>query len=164
MALLFWDASALVKRYFIEDGSATVDTLFAAAPGHHLATTPWGYLETYSILVRRLNGGVLDKRAFTYAVTSLQAEVVNEPSFGFLPIGDTTIFASSGTIQKHNLNATDAAILTMLCEYVRSVGQADCVLIAVDLRLNRAADIEGLRTLNPEIVAVTDVPGFLASL
>jgi len=41
MALLFWDASALVKRYFVEVGSETVDALLASAPRHELATTPW---------------------------------------------------------------------------------------------------------------------------
>jgi hypothetical protein len=42
MALLFWDASALVKRYTSEVGRETVNALFAIAPMRDMATTPWG--------------------------------------------------------------------------------------------------------------------------
>jgi hypothetical protein len=56
----FWDASALVKRYLLESGSDTVNALFAAVPRDRMVTTPWGYAETYSVLLRRLNGGILD--------------------------------------------------------------------------------------------------------
>jgi hypothetical protein len=132
MALLFWDASALVKRYFIELGSDTADALFAE--GQEEATTPWGYIETYSILLRRLNGGFLDTATFTVAVTSLQEEVVDDPDFGLLPIDDAAIFASIFLMRKHNLNATDAAILTMLLDYVQTLPLASpvCVLVAAD--------------------------------
>jgi hypothetical protein len=62
MALLFWDASSLAKRYFGEVGSDTVNAVFAAAAGKDMATTAWGYAETYSLLVRRLNSGAIEKR------------------------------------------------------------------------------------------------------
>src|SRR5438552_17412911 len=107
MALLFWDESALAKRYTDEGGHETADAVVANAPAHIVATTPWGYLETYSILVRRLNGGVLDQPTFSAAVTALQAEVVDDADVGLLPIDDKAIFAAAATIQKHNLNATD---------------------------------------------------------
>ena len=51
MALLFWDASALVKRYMPETGRATVNALFENDPLPEMMGTPWGYLETYSILM-----------------------------------------------------------------------------------------------------------------
>jgi hypothetical protein len=36
--------------------------------------------------------------------------------------------------------------------------------VASDQRLIRAANVEGLKVLNPETLAVADVPSFLASL
>jgi hypothetical protein len=66
MALLFWDASALAKRYTLEMGQETVDAVFANAAAHEMATS------------------------------------------------DSTIFASVYLMRQHNLNSTDAAILTML--------------------------------------------------
>jgi hypothetical protein len=37
-------------------------------------------------------------------------------------------------------------------------------MIAADRRLLRAAEAEGFRTLNPELLAAADVPGFLGAL
>jgi predicted nucleic acid-binding protein len=166
MALLFWDASALAKRYFGEVGSDTVNALFASLSSQEMASTAWAYAETYSMLLRRLNAGSLTPVAFTTSVTSLQAEVVNDPGFGLLPIDDAAIFASIFLMRKHNLNATDAAILTMLLDYVQSLPPVSriCVLVAADRRLLRAADAEGLKTVNPETLAVADVPSLLAGL
>lgn len=166
MAWLFWDASALIKRYTAEAGRETANALFHTVPPLAMATTPWGYLETYAILVRRLNGGVLDLPSFSAAVTALQTEVVHNGDFGLLPIRDSAVFASVATVRHHNLNATDAAILTALLEHVGSLpdGGSDCVLVASDRRLLRAAGAEGLATLNPEALLAADVPAFLASL
>jgi predicted nucleic acid-binding protein len=166
MPLLFWDASALAKRYFGEVGSDTVNALFAHLAPHEMATTPWAYTETYSMLLRRLNAGILDLPAFTTAVTALQAEVVDDPDFGLLSISDAAIFASILLIRRHNLNATDAAILTTFLDFVRVLppGSPVCVLVAADQRLFRAAVAEGLPTLNPETLAAADVPAFLTGL
>jgi hypothetical protein len=166
VVVLFWDASGLVKRYFLELGSETVDALFAAEPTPEMITTPWGYAETYSILLRRLNGGVIDPATFTAAATALQSEVVDGPDFSLLSIRDEAVFASLLMIRQHNLNAADAAILTTLLEFVRgrSPDAVPCVLVASDRRLLRAASAEGLPTLNPETLAATEVPAFLAAL
>src|SRR5579863_6592998 len=110
MGLLFWDASALVKRYYHEVGSETADALFANATSHAMTSTPWGYAETYSILLRRYNGGVIDLPSFTGAVTTLQVEVVHNPDFGLLTITDALVFSSIETMRRHNLNATDAVL------------------------------------------------------
>jgi hypothetical protein len=164
MALLFWDASALAKRYFGEIGSPTVNAVFASRGAHEMASTPWGYAETYSILLRRYNNGVLDRPTFTTVTTALQAEVVNAPDFGLLTITDAVVFGSIATMQAHHLNATDAAILTLLLEFSQSPDAPLCVLIASDQRLLRAAQAEGFPTLNPETLPAADVAAFLASL
>ena len=164
MALLFWDASALAKRYFGETGSPTVNAVFANRESHEMASTPWGYAETFSILIRRLNGGVLDAPTFITVTTALQAEVVNAPDFGLLTITDAIVFSSIATMQRHNLNATDAAILTLLLEFSQSPGAPVCVLIASDHRFLRATASEGMPTLNPETLVPADVPGLLAAL
>jgi hypothetical protein len=68
-------------------------------------------------------------------------------------------------MQRHNLNATDAAILTMLLDLVPSLPPGDAlVLVAADTRLLRGAAAEGLATLNPESVDAADVPALLAAL
>jgi predicted nucleic acid-binding protein len=114
--------------------------------------------------LRRYNGGVIDPPTFRTAITALQAEVVTSVDFNLLPISDATVFASVAMVRKHNLNATDATILTTWLNYVQSSGVTGCVLVASDKRLLRAADNEGLKTLNPETLPVADVPAFLTAL
>ena len=143
MALLFWDASALVKRYMPEIGRETVNALFENNPRLDMAATPWGYLETYSILLRRHNGGIIDLPTFTTAITALQDEVVVSPNFNLLPINDAMVFASAAIVRKHNLNSTDAVILTTWLDYLQGSGVTDGVLVAADKRLLRAANDEG---------------------
>jgi hypothetical protein len=129
------------------------------------ATTAWGFAEAFSVLVRRHNQGHFARNAFTVAANTLEAEVVDSGTFGFLSINDTTIFASPAMMQRHNLNATDAAILTMLLDLVPSLPPGDAlVLVAADTRLLRGAAAEGLATLNPESVDAADVPALLAAL
>ena len=163
MALLFWDASALVKRYYAEIGSQTVDLLFANGTGQSMTSTPWGYAETYSILLRRFNGGVIDRVTFTGAVSALQMEVVQNQDFGLLTVTDLHVFSSIETMRRHNLNATDAVLLTLILEVSHSPGVPTCVVVSSDDRLVRAAAVEGLRTLNPETLAPTDVHRVLAA-
>ena len=67
-------------------------------------------------------------------------------------------------MRRHNINATDTAILTMLMEHAQAVETLPILLIAADQRLLRAAATEGLATLNPEIVSSADIPALLAAL
>lgn len=164
MYVLFWDASALIKRYLPELGRDTVNAFFNTVSRGDMLSTPWGYAETYSILLRRRNADVLDTASFTVAVTALQDEVVDDEDFRLLTIDDATVFDSIAMMHRHNLNATDAALLTLLLTYAHSVGTTQCVLVAADQRLLRAASAEGLTTVNPELLPVSDVPGFLALL
>jgi uncharacterized protein len=163
--LLFWDASALVKRYLPERGTDTANALFTHPLAPQPATTSWGFAETYSVLLRRFNDGSVDRPTFLALTGSLQAEVVDSGDFDLLAIDDATIFASPLMMRRHNLNATDAAILTMLLGVLPNLPTGDTfALVAADTRLLRAGAAEGLATLNPETVAAADVPAFLAAL
>jgi hypothetical protein len=64
MPTLYWDASALVKRYCFEDGTETVAALFALSSGITMVVSIAGFAEMYSILVRKRNGGVLDRGTY----------------------------------------------------------------------------------------------------
>lgn len=165
MTLLFWDASALAKQYSPEIGSEQVDLLFETVPAAAMATTVWGIVETYSILVRKLNDGRLDLPTFLHALSSLQLEVADYPDFIQLPVADETVLASVDLICKHKLNSTDAAILMTLIQFVEDQDdETTLVLVASDKRLLRAAESEGIATLNPESIPVGGLPAWLASL
>ncbi len=161
MKLLFWDASALAKRYTAEEGREIANYLFENLSNSTMASTPWGYAETYSILLRRLNSGVLDISSFNLAVASLQMEVVESDNFTLLTVDDTAIFRSTVLMHKHNINATDAAILTVVIDVARSEDAPECVLVASDKRLLRAAEAEGLQVLNPETILLSELIDFI---
>jgi predicted nucleic acid-binding protein len=163
--VLFWDASALVKRYLPERGTDAARALIDDPLAPRLATTPWGFAKTYAVLRRRHNEGRLDLPTFLTMTASLRIEVVDSGKFSFLSIEDAAIFASPLMMRRHGLNATDAAILTMLLGVLPNLPPGEAlVLVAADTRLLRAGAAEGLATLNPEVVAAADLPALLAAL
>jgi len=90
---LFWDASGLAKRYTAEIGSDVADALFAAVPATAMLTTVWGYAETFSILLRGLNGGRLDQATFQTAFAALRREIIGSPDIGFLTVDEAAVLA-----------------------------------------------------------------------
>jgi len=149
--VIFWDASGLAKRYTDEGGRLTVNRIFAEAVPDEMYVTPLGYSETYSILIRKHNSGLLDSRAFWAATNALRSEIIGASGFGLLSITDALIFGSLALMGTHNINSADAAILSTYLQFQRA-SRVPCLLVASDKRLLRAAQAEGLNVLNPEEV------------
>ncbi len=169
MPLLFWDASGLVKRYYSEAGSATVNSIFDgvshSGDASVMISTFWGYTETYAILARKRNSGVIKTDAMANAMSALFYEVAVAEDFLLLSIDDETVMESVTHILSHNINSADAALLTAFLDYQASLPEGDppCILVTADLRLTRAAQAEGLQTLNPEALTPQEASAFLAS-
>lgn len=163
MPTLFWDASGLAKRYALETGSSTAAALSTHVPALQEVTTLWGYTETYALLLRKRNGGLLSPALFAAATSLLRNEVFLDGCFELVAVTDTDILGSITHIQRHNLNSTDAALLATLLRYKQATGET-CVLIAADNRFYRSALAEGLPAINPELLSAADVPTFFASL
>lgn len=164
MPTVFWDASALAKRYAPEVGSETADALFATIPASSMITTVWGYAETFAVLLRGLNKGQLDQPTFTTAVSALKREILDNPDLGFLAVDEGAVLAGLPLIQRHNLNVTDATVLAVLLRYLHAQPSSmpSLALISADQRLSRAAQAEGLQVLNSEQVAPAALPVFFA--
>ncbi len=164
MPIIFWDASGLAKRYYSENGSETVDAIFQAVPHSDMQVTLWGYAETFAILHRKRNAGSLVSADFTRAATKLQDEVLTSGQIGLLTIEDDRVLAGLTFVVRHNLNSNDAAILATYLRFQQSLppGSPMCLPVAADKRLLRAAEAEGLGTLNPEAVGPQDIAGQLA--
>ena len=96
----------------------------------------------------------------------LQADVLGSPGFRILSISDTIIFGSLSLMRTHSINSADAAILAAFLRFQRALpaGNSPCLMVASDKRLLRAAEAEGLKTLNPELLPAADVTAFLAAL
>jgi len=75
------------------------------------------------------------------------------------PLSEAIVMESLPHISKHNVNASDALYLhqvILLKNLLRRVGH-DVILVASDRRLVRAATVEGISVLDPEIAIVADV-------
>ena len=166
MPRLLWDASALAKHYAPEIGSAVVNTLFSISPALPMTTTYIGYAETCAILRRKRNQGAITASAFMIARSLLDSEAFHYGHFDLMTIDDTAVLAGIALADTHNINSTDAAILTVYLDFSRSLSITDpaCVLVASDRRLVRAAAAEGMQTLNPEALLASDVSAIIASL
>ena len=92
----------------------------------------------------------------------LRADLFGGLQFRILTVTDADIISSITLILRHNINATDAALLGTLLRYSQTTGET-CVFIAADKRMRRAAQAEGLSTLNPELMALADVSTFLSA-
>jgi PIN domain nuclease of toxin-antitoxin system len=164
VAKLLWDASALAKRYSLEIGSDSVDAVFRSVPLADMASTVWGYAETYSVLLRRLHDRRIDRQAFSTSIRALQNETVSHPDFGFLRVDEDAVIAGISLMQRHNINATDAAILRVFLDYTNEhEANQRSILIASDQRLLRAAQAEGLAILNPESMSADQTRAFLST-
>lgn len=163
MLTLFWDASSLTKRYVLEVGRDAVVAIFAEVPRSQMVTTSLGYAETQAVLVRKRNRRVFTETTYAEAATALQEEVIDNDDFVVLEVNASAIVTGIDLIKRHSLNASDAAILVTFLRYAElEVGRSVCVLVCTDQRFIRAAEAEGLRTINPETLSADDVPALLA--
>src|SRR5262245_31806526 len=157
--LVFWDASALAKRYVSEPGAALADEIFRRVATDHMACLTLAGLEVVSILVRKKNGGRLSPGLFRHTLANFRAEVVNATDFGKESVTDVLVISAAVFVESYSVNSTDAVVLSAavdLTARLRSAGR-DLLLVACDQRLIRAARAEGLATFNPETQSQTDL-------
>lgn len=166
MATCFYmDASALVKRYVPEKGSAHVDAIVDTAPAERIYDLNLGVGEVLSILVRKRNAGILSAADFSQAVANFDVEIVRATEVCKVPITGRLVTSSFPLIVAHSINATDALILKLalaLARKLRASGN-DLALVASDQRLLRAAQAEGLTTFDPETQDQAKLTSLLAT-
>ena len=167
MLVQFWDASGLAKRYAFELGSDSADALFEMVPKPLQLTTSITYAEVYSVLIRKLNRKEISKQIFESAKSNIRLELIDDPKFVLLSIPDDVIYSGIPLMEAYNINTTDAALIRVFQSYMSSFAARSDVsffLVASDKNLLRAAEALGIKTANPQTLAASDVPAFLASL
>jgi predicted nucleic acid-binding protein len=155
----YLDASALAKRYASEIGTPLIDRLFAQVSLDRLYVFNIGVAEVVSLLVRKKNTGHLAAPVLTQALLEFGKEICSATLVRKLTADHGLVTAALPLIELHSLNATDAVILSSALDLVgdlRKTGD-DLALVASDQRLLRAAQTEGLTTLNPETQTQADL-------
>ena len=149
---VYFDASALAKRYAPEDGAVLLNELFNYLPTGKMICPMIGVLEVISVLVRKRNGGRLSSTVLTQAMTVLHEEVIDNNAFSVAFVDDNLILSAASLITQHNINATDAIILRSCLNLQQelSTQEQKLILWSCDKRLLRAAQQEGVPIFNPE--------------
>jgi predicted nucleic acid-binding protein len=153
---IYFDASALVKRYNREPGTDLVDEAFRLMPGDQMIVSALGILEIASILRRMRNDGRLSGAFYKQVIAEFNDEVIVSGKFILPEINNHTLLSALSLISKHNLNASDAAILRSAINVRGTLQQQgdDLMVWTSDKRFARAATAEGLTVCNPEIDSV----------
>ena len=156
----FWlDASALAKRYLPETGTLLVNYLFAHVPLQRLICLFEGIGEVISIFVRHRNAGAITVSGFNQIIQDFQSEVPRCVELEKIHPTESQVVASWEFIETHSINSTDAIILHCALDKAIELrtDEADLIMVSADLRLLRAAEIEGILTVNPETDSQTKI-------
>ena len=166
MAKRFYlDASALAKRYVVEQGTFVVNHLFRRVARDNMMCLTLGTIEVISVFVRKKNASAVPDTVFHQAMTDFRSEVIDAAHFTKISATDPLVNAAAPLVAKHALNATDAVILRSVLDLVATLhttGDA-LVLVTSDERLLRAAQREGLLTFDPTTQTEGDLDALLTT-
>ena len=166
MATRFYlDASALAKRYVMEQGTLVMNHLFRRVARDDMMCLTLGTIEVISVFVRKKNASAVPDPVFRQAMTDFRSEVIDTANFMKIPATDSLVNAAAPLVAKHALNATDAVILRSVLDLVATLhttGDA-LVLVTSDQRLLRAAQTEGVLTFDPTTQTAGDLDALLTT-
>ena len=153
MSHIYLDASAVVKRYHPETGSAWVKSLTDPATGHTLLLCEITLVEVAAaIAAKQWIAGGITRQERDEAVALFLSHCDTE--YGLIPINRLVIGRAVSLTQNHRLRGYDAVQLATALvanESLSVAGLSSLVFVSADRDLVAAADIEGLAAENPAL-------------
>ena len=142
--MIYFDSSALVKNYVLEDGSSFVAKLLLENINN--ATSKLTYAEILSALVRRTRNGDLSLQKMREVINKFEDDwnrlLVVDLHNDILP-------AIKRAIEKHQLKASDSIHLASAI-WLKTSLKEDIVFASSDINLLKAARKERLSPINPQ--------------
>jgi uncharacterized protein len=146
VAVYFFDASALVKRYVAETGTLWVRGLIHRQAGHHIFLARITAVEVTSAIARRRKGGHISAAKASSILSRFRKHLAGR--YTVLEITSSLLTDAMRLANTHTLRAYDAVQLAAALELNR-IGRGGIVFVASDSRLNDAAIAEGLAVEDP---------------
>ena len=142
--MIFFDASAAAKRYFYEEGSSRVESLWHGP--EFFSSLSILHCELTSVVNRKFR-----ERAFSIAAYRLLKERIGQDfrKINALPVDENVIGISLRLLDSHPLKTLDSLYVAGALSLQRAV-EEQVLFVSADRQLLRAALAEGLRVLNPE--------------
>jgi predicted nucleic acid-binding protein len=143
--MIYFDSSALVKRYIEEKGSDKVNALLEE--GSMAATSRLTYAEILAAITRRHKAGDIETPAFEKIKKAFKADW---KSFTVVEMRREVFEFVDTVIDRHALKGADSLHLSTAL-WLKQTMNEDVVFVASDVELLKAAKAEKLRVLNPRI-------------
>jgi predicted nucleic acid-binding protein len=150
MAAYFLDASALVKRYAAETGTAWVTGLIAPAAGNLTLVARITGVETVAAIARKRKGNLLSPSDAAAALATFRREL--NGLFLIVEVTAALLTIAADLAEKHALRGYDAVQLAAALEAVaerRRLNLPPLTLLTADKELLAAAAAEGLTVDDP---------------
>ncbi|MFH0933555.1 MAG: type II toxin-antitoxin system VapC family toxin [Nitrospirota bacterium] len=142
MPAYFFDTSALVKRYHVEEGSEKVDEIFNDPEGI-FAIASITIAEFTSVFARKLNEGIISEDDLRICLSEFSKDMIS--SFGIVDLGRNHINKSIPLILKYNLRTLDSLQLATFLD----LSHLNPIMVASDEALLNATLKEGFQTIRP---------------
>jgi predicted nucleic acid-binding protein len=143
MEYLFFDTSALVKRYYEEDGSENVDELIEDEDSTVIITS-LSIIEATSAFRRKHNRGEIEQERMNRLLSTFFEEAIED--FVIVPIEESFMKYSFSLILAEDLRTLDSLQLSAAI----TVNQENLKFISADKKLNEVAKEQELETHNPQ--------------
>ncbi len=155
MRISYFDASALVKLYVSEAGSAWVDAFInARQPGGALSNlvtiVEIGIVEVAAAIARRQREGALTHQARNQLFRVLSED--KQELFQMIAVTGNIINKAAALTQKYPLRGYDAVHLAgalFITQEMANAASASVIFVSSDQKLCQAAAAEGLAVENP---------------
>lgn len=146
----YLDASALVKRYLAETGSAWVESLCADEANNAIAIARFGLVETAAAFAAKRRGQFITVSEYETALDDLLRDAGER--YRLIAVGSAVIDNAIQLTRRQKLRGYDAihlACALTLNQPLMSHGLPLLTFVAADDNLLAAARSEGLTTENP---------------
>ena len=152
MAAYFCDASAIVKRYIQETGTAWMQALADPAASHEIFLARITRVEVTAAVTRRGRGGMLVGVSPAAILAQFRQDAATQ--YNILEVTPALLADAEALAETHGLRAYDAVQLAAARELHRrrlAVGLGRITLICADQKLNSAATAEGVPMDDPNL-------------
>ncbi|RLB78157.1 MAG: hypothetical protein DRH24_14910 [Deltaproteobacteria bacterium] len=148
MSKYFFDTSAVVKRYHLEDGSDLIDKLFAESDAEFVISDI-SIIEFYSALSLKIRVGEIDEENFM-SLRKLFSQDIKRGLYEVAQFTNAEKLESTKLLlkyaKKHSLKTLDAIQLSV----VKSVNQAEVkAVVCADEKFCKIITLEGFPVINP---------------
>jgi predicted nucleic acid-binding protein len=150
MAIYFFDTSALVKRYALEDGRKWVQAITDPATSNRIYIARITGAEVIAAIRQKVRNGDTTAADAAKVIADFRYDFANQ--YQIIEITDAVVARAMTLIETYKLRGYDGVQVAAAIEInnqVLALGMPALTLVAADDDINTAAPAEGLTVENP---------------